>query len=270
AGVRYAVVRTERPGHATALAEGAAADGWGAVVAVGGDGTIHEVANGLTRAATHHGTTPPPLGIVSTGTGNDFVKLLGLSQVGPAEATRRLLEAQTRTLDIGRVGSGYFVNVVGTGFDARVAVEAQRVKRLRGMAVYLWALLKALRAHRTPIMRVVLDGQEVAHRPLTMVVVANGACYGGGFWVCPTAQLDDGFFDICVADAMSVPALLAFVPRVMRGTHVRQPEVHMYRARNVQVYIEEPLPVQADGEILAHDAQELVFELWPGGLTVLA
>ncbi|MCZ7573715.1 MAG: diacylglycerol kinase family lipid kinase [Ardenticatenaceae bacterium] len=268
AGADYEPVFTDRPGHAEVLAANAAAAGWPAVVAVGGDGTINEVVNGLVRAADGEPTTP--LGIISLGSGNDSVRLLDLPRQRPVAAARRLLAARARTIDVGRVGERYFLNGVGTGFDARVAIEAQQVQRLRGMAIYLWALLKALRAHRAPLIRVVLDGQEVAARRLTLVAVTNGACYGGGFWICPDARVDDGLLDICIADELSVPGILGFVPRVMRGAHVGRPAVHMYRARQIHLSSPEPLPVHVDGEILTGGAQELTFELLPHRLTVLA
>lgn len=268
AGAHYELVSTDRPGHAARLAEQAAMAGWPAVVAVGGDGTINEVVNGLMRAA---GSGPTiPLGIIGLGSGNDFLRSLDLPRQQPAAGAQRLLAARRRLVDVGCVGERYFTNGVGVGFDARVAIEAQRVQRLRGMAIYLWALLKALRFHRTPPVRVVLDGEEVASRRLTLVSVTNGGCYGGGFWICPDAQLDDGLFDVCVADELTVLNILGFVPRVMRGTHVGRPGVHMYRARQVHLSSPEPLPVHADGEILTDAAHELRFELLPGRLTVLA
>lgn len=267
AGVRYEAVLTDAPGHAQVLAAEAALAGWPAVVAVGGDGTVNEVVNGLVRAAD--GGPTIPLGIIGLGSGNDFLKMLDLPRQDPVAAARRLLVAQPRRIDIGRVDERYFINAVSVGFDARVAVEAQRVRRLRGMAIYVWALLKALRAYYAPSIRVVLDGQEVADRHLTLVAVTNGACYGGGFWICPQARVDDGLFDVCVADELSVFGVLKFVPRVMRGTHINSPQVHLYRARQVQLGSPEPLTVQADGEILTEAAHEVTLELLPGRLTVL-
>jgi diacylglycerol kinase (ATP) len=268
AGVRYRFARTEAPGHAESLAERAAREGWDVVVAVGGDGTVQQSAAGLMRAA---GTGPTvPLGIIGVGSGNDFIKLLDLPPQQPATAMRRLLEAKTRSLDIGRVGNRYFTNGVGIGFDAQVAIQASRIRRLRGLPLYGWALLKVLRSLHPPHIRLTLDGRTVADRNLTLVTVGNGACHGGGFWICPDARPDDGLFDVCIADAVSLPRLLRLLPKVMRGTHVHLPEVQVLRARHVHLSSPDPLPVHADGEILADTAHELELELLPGRLTVLA
>jgi diacylglycerol kinase (ATP) len=268
AGVRYERAVTEAPRHAEALAERAAGDGWDAIVAVGGDGTVQQAAAGLMQAA--NGGPTLPLGIIGVGSGNDFIKLLDLPQQQPEAATRRLLQSHPRSVDIGRVGERYFTNGVGIGFDAQVAIQASRIRYLRGLPLYGLALLKVLRALRTPHMRITLDGETVIDRRLTLATIGNGGCHGGGFWICPDARTDDGLFDVCVADAMSPPQLLRLVPRVMRGTHVRMPEVHVHRARHVHITSPDPLPVHADGEILGDAVHELELELLPGRLTVLA
>lgn len=267
ASAEYEVALTERPRHATELAERAARDGWSAVVAVGGDGTVHEVANGLLRASA--GETTRPLGIIGVGTGNDFIKRLGLPRRHPAKAAARLLHAEPRQVDAGRLDEEYFTNGVGVGFDARVAIEARRVRGLRGMAVYAAALVRVLRHHRTPRMRLHLDGRLIVDRPLTLITVANGPCHGGGFWLCPDARLNDGALDLCVADALTPAQLLPLVPRVMRGTHVTRPDVQMLRGHSVHISSDEPLPVHADGEIYSEAAHELKLEVLPGRLTVL-
>ncbi|MBA4158931.1 MAG: diacylglycerol kinase family lipid kinase [Gemmatimonadetes bacterium] len=268
AGVRYGIVTTEAPRHAEAIAERAAGDGWDAVVAVGGDGTVQQVAAGLMRAAD--GGPTIPMGIVGVGSGNDFIKLLDLPQQQPEAAARRLLEGRIRRVDIGRVGERYFTNGVGVGFDAQVAIRASRIRHLRGMPLYGWALLKVLRSLQTPRIRLLLDGVEVMNERLTVVTIGNGACHGGGFWICPGARPDDGLFDICVAEALTPLQLLRVIPAVMRGTHVTRPDVQILQARHVHISSPDPLPVHADGEVLAEAVHELELELLPGRLTVLA
>ncbi len=268
AGAHYELVHTDGPRHAEQLAQAAIAEGYQKVVAVGGDGTVQEVANGLVRAA--NGGPTVPMGIIGLGSGNDFIKLLGLPGSRPAEAARRLLTAQPRTVDIGLVGNRYFTNGVGIGFDSRVAVEARKIRRLRGFAIYALAVAKTLRTHRTPCMRVVIDGEQVAERDVTLVTVSNGACHGGAFWLCPQARLDDGLLDICIADALSAVGVVKVIPSLMRGTHLSHPAVRMYRGRQVHITSAEPLPVHADGEILYEGAQELEIEILPRQLTVLA
>lgn len=269
AGTRYRVHRTRARGHAVDLAAQAVAEGWPAVLAVGGDGTVHEVVNGLVGASGEAAT--PPLGIVPLGSGNDFVKLVGLPPGSGRRAAEQLLRATPRCVDVGRMNGELFTNGVGIGFDARVAAAAQRVRRLRGMAIYGWAVLQVLSTHRTPRMHVTIDGETVvADEPLTLVTVGNGACHGGGFWICPAASIDDGLFDVCIAEAMTVPRLLGVLPRVMRGRHVGRPGVRMLRGRRIEIRADEPLPIHTDGEVVTQPLQQLDFEVLPGRLTVLA
>jgi len=262
-GARVQLAPTRGRGHATELAQEAATAGWPVVVAVGGDGTVHEVVNGLMRASA--AGEAPALGIVPVGSGNDFALLAGIPR-DPAEAARRIASGTERRVDVGRVGERWFTNGVGVGLDARVAVEANRSRRFKGIGIYLWALAKVLRGFTPPVMRVEIDGTEVLERPMTLVTVGNGGRHGGGFWICPSARLDDGLLDVCVCDGLSKPRILRLLPKVMRGTHAGESCVHMRTARRVRIASESPVAVHADGEILAEDARELEIEIEPGRL----
>jgi diacylglycerol kinase (ATP) len=277
AGVEAKVRLTRGHGHAVELAEQAAHDGWPAVVAVGGDGIVHEVANGLMRAAGEQPTIP--LGVIPAGSGNDFAKMIGAYGTRPTEAAERLCSAVPRRVDIGRVtrwsaetaypAVWHFTNGIGLGFDAQVGVRASRIKHLHGMMIYAVALLQVLRQLRTPSMRVVLDGREIADRPLVVTTVSNGACHGGSFWLCPHAIVDDGLFDVLIADARSVWDLTRLIPSVMRGTHLGAWGVELHRGQRVSVASDEPLPIHADGEIVGHAVREIEMQILPGRLTVL-
>jgi diacylglycerol kinase (ATP) len=268
AGAQVEVVETARRGHATELAEAAVRAGWPAVVAVGGDGTVHEVANGLMRASDGRAESAAALGVVAVGSGNDFALLAGLSR-DPAEAARRLLSRPERRVDVGRAGERWFTNGIGVGLDARVAVEANRNRRLRGIGIYLWALARVLRSFRPPVIRVETSDGEVMERPLTLVTVGNGGRHGGGFWICPDAVIDDGLLDVCVCDGLGKLQILRFLPKTIRGTHVGASCVHMRRVTGVRITSDTPLPVHADGEILSEDARELEIEIAPGRLRLL-
>jgi diacylglycerol kinase (ATP) len=265
-GAAHVIVLTERRGHAAELAEAAARDGWPAVVAVGGDGTVHETVNGLMRAAGDSASVP--LGIVGVGSGNDFAQLAGVPR-NPAEAVRRIVAATARAVDVGRVNGRWFSNGVGIGLDAAVAVEVDRGRRFRGIFMYLDALGKVLRRFRPPRMTVDVDGERLADGRMTLVTVGNGGRHGGGFWICPDARIDDGVLDVCLCDELGTMGILGFLPRVMRGTHVGARCVHMHRARRVRVASPDPLPVHADGEIVADAAHEVEIEIFPGRLRVL-
>jgi YegS/Rv2252/BmrU family lipid kinase len=267
AGAVHTIVQTVRRGHAAELAEAAARDGWPAVVAVGGDGTVHETVNGLMNAAD--GGPSVPLGIVGVGSGNDFARLAGVP-TDPAEAVRRLVRAGPRAVDVGSVNGQWFSNGVGIGLDARVAIEVDRGRRFRGIFMYLDALAKVLRVFRPPHMTVEVDGVRLADAPMTLVTVGNGGRHGGGFWICPDARIDDGVLDLCMCDALGTLGILSFLPRVMRGTHTGAKCVHMHRALHVRVTSPDPLPVHADGEIIADSAREVDIRIHPGRLRVLA
>jgi YegS/Rv2252/BmrU family lipid kinase len=277
ANARFEIVSTERRGHAAELAERAVREGWSAVVAVGGDGVVHEAANGLVRIA---GDAPSlPLGVIPVGSGNDFAKMLDVPVHRPADAVRRIIAAEPRRVDIGRVsrhrmgagpeGEWYFTNGVGVGFDAQVATHARGIQRLRGVAIYAWALVKALRELKSPHIRVTVDGQLLADRPLILTTISNGPCHGGSFWLCPGARIDDGQLDVLVADARRLTAVIALLPRVVAGKHLHQAGVYLRRGTRVDLYSDERLPIHADGEIVADWVQEMVIEILPGKLTVL-
>jgi diacylglycerol kinase (ATP) len=265
---RLELVETKARGHAVELAAAAHDDGFDLVVALGGDGTVNEVVNGLMAAAGSDGV-PVPLGIIPIGSGNDFAALAGVPR-NPREAVRRLLAAEPRAIDVGRVGDRWFTNGVGVGLDARVAIEAAKVRRLRGIAIYVWALARILRRFRPAHMRVELDGVLEVDRPMTLVTAGNGGRHGGGFWICPDAEVDDGLLDVCMCDALSRPGVLSFLPRVMYGGHVNASCIHMRRVRHVRITSDEPLPVHTDGEIFSEGTHEVIIEIHPGRLRVLA
>jgi diacylglycerol kinase (ATP) len=277
-GASYELVRTTRRGEAAELAEAAARDGWPAVVAVGGDGAVHEVANGLMRASGDEESVP--LGVIPAGSGNDFVKMLGLRARHPEEAVRRLVAAVPRGADIGKVfahdledgpvGPWYFTNGIGLGFDAQVAVHASKIQKLRGLAIYALAVVRTLRDLRNPHFRISVDGREVADRTLILATIANGPCHGGSFWLAPGASIDDGALDVLVADARNVGEVLTLIPAVMRGKHLGARGVHVLRGTRVEVRSDELLPIHADGEIVAKGVRSLSVELLRGKLTVLA
>jgi diacylglycerol kinase (ATP) len=259
----FELVRSSYPSHAQHLAAAAAEhDRYRAVVAVGGDGTINEVVNGLLGSSM-------PLGVIPIGTGNDLVKMLDLPANRPLLAAQRLRDAQPRSVDVGVANGRAFINGLGCGFDAQIAVENQRPSRLRGFAVYLVALLRALRHYQAPSMRVHFDGQTI-EQPMLLTTVGNGRCHGGGFWVTPDAQIDDGVFDLCVCAAMRLDEILRHVPKVLRGRHTRLKQVHMARARQITIEAAAPVPVHVDGEILGAALQRVVVEIRPGAISLLA
>ncbi|MBI3943146.1 MAG: diacylglycerol kinase family lipid kinase [Chloroflexi bacterium] len=260
-------VTTDGPQQAVHLAHQAAAhEHCHIVVAAGGDGTINEVGNGLMRAREEG--VEVTMGIIPLGSGNDLVKSLEIP-TSTALACRRLAEGRPRLIDVGRVGTTYFFNALGFGFDSLVAMEARKMHRLRGLPLYLAATLRTLLlTYNTPRVRLVFDDNTI-EQEVTMLAFANGRCYGGGFWIAPQAEIDDGLSDVVIVDSLRRLRILGFIPHVMRGTHLGKAGVSLVRSRRVTVTSREPLPVQADGEILFTDARHLEIELLPSALRVL-
>lgn len=269
-GLDFDLVQTRRPWHAAELAEQAVAEGFEIIVAAGGDGTTHEVVNGL-MAASPDGQTAM-LGIIPIGSGSDFASAVGIPADLPG-ACRRLVHGQLRKVDIGLItmpgrSPQYFDNTLGIGFDGAVTLEARKVKRLRGIALYLPAVLKTVFLYyRAPMVTVSCDGEEMSLRAL-MVCIANGPREGGGFFVAPRAQPDDGVFDVCIAREVGRLAMLGLIPHFMRGSHVDLEPITMTRARSVTVASSEELVAHMDGEILCTTGHEVRCEILPQRLSV--
>ncbi|HEX9282731.1 MAG TPA: diacylglycerol kinase family protein [Gemmatimonadales bacterium] len=262
------VERTEGPGHGVELAARAAREGANRVVAVGGDGTVHEVANGLLRdvGAQH---APPLLGVVPTGTGNDFAKLVGVYRHAPVRAVRRLVTAHPAAFDVGCVLGEYFVNSTGFGFGPEVVRVRNGMPGLKGFLSYLLPVFHAFASFRPPLFEVRAAGfAETGY--MMMVEVCNGTTAGGSYKFAPGAEPGDGRLDVCLVRRVSLPRFLLAVPRVMRGTHTRMREVTLFQTREVTIRsLEAPLLLHLDGELREPGTDECTVRVEPGRLNVL-
>ncbi len=270
-GVDYDLVHTDAPGHGIELAHRAATARYERVVAMGGDGTADEVVNGLLLAAEQGHEAV--LGVIPVGSGNDFAYAIGIP--GDLEgACQRLAEGQIRTVDVIRATVDgqprIFDNSVGIGFDADVALVTRKMKRLRGFLMYLWGVFRVLAANgKWPYpMRITVDGQPLPHQAVTLITVANGPRAGGGFYLTPNAQPDDGLLDVCVADRLGRLGILQLLPHAMKGTHVNKKSVTMLQGRHVLIEADRGLPGHVDGEILCTKGRRIEFEILPGRLKV--
>jgi len=273
-GIPYRLVMSEQRGQAIELARQAVEQGWERVIAAGGDGTVNEVINGLMDASQTAGSSPV-LGVIPVGRGNDFCHAVGIP--GDFEqALHTLLSTTIRTIDLGQVKGGlfpsgrYFGNCVGVGFDAVGTIEAARLPRLGGFLSFFLAVLKTIVVyHRAPQVRLVFDGEELT-LPVLMVSIMNGQRLGGGFWMAPDSQIDDGCFDLCIVRQVSRGRILSLIPHFMRGTQGSQPEVKTARAAKLLIEaVQGVLPAQTDGEIICIEGTELEVEILPAALQVL-
>jgi diacylglycerol kinase (ATP) len=238
---------TTRGGQAEEVAARAAADGRDRVVAVGGDGTIQEVVNGVLGAGAS-----TSVGIVPVGSGNDLARSLGLPS-DPAEAWTLAIGRATRRIDAAVAVNGvgqrrWFASAGGIGFDAQVAAAmSSRRGWQSGRVGYLLTTLTELRRFDNRHLQIVLDGELVERRAL-LVAIANGPYYGGGMRIAPDAAPDDGWLDLCVVGDVSRLTAIRELPNLYRGTHVRHPAVSIHRARRVEVSGDEPTHAHLDGE----------------------
>ncbi len=264
---------TEYPTHATELAEQAAHEGYDIVASLGGDGTVHEVVNGLMRLPPER---RPKLGSVPIGSGNDFSSNAGVSKETEV-AMQRLFAGEPRRFDIGKLTDNtghteYWDNTLGIGFDATVTIRSLQSKRLQGFAMYLWAvILTILRNHEAPLMTVKTDREGFEQEAL-MLTMCNGPREGGGFFVAPSAKPDDGILDYVIIKHVSRLMMFRLIPEVMNGTHGRFSQVRMGQFRELNLKLAKPMTIHADGEVMAgftSSVTELKVEILPGALEVI-
>jgi diacylglycerol kinase (ATP) len=247
-GLTFESAWTIRRGHATDLARRAAGAGWPLVVAVGGDGTLNEVVNGVTDAP---GTPLATTGAILTGRGRDARRNFGLA-ADWRHAARRLVEGDDVSFDLGAAEwtdgtRRFFVSAAGAGFDAAVARRAVSRGGF-GTLPYVLALVEGLVAHRPIPMTIQADGGAEQAAPLTMVVVANGAYYGGGMKIAPPADPRDGVLDLVAIGALTRAELLRWLPAVYRGAHLANPKVTLRHVRRATIAGPSPIPTHVDGE----------------------
>ncbi len=262
---------SENPEHVRQLTEQAVATGVDAVLIAGGDGTIHHAVQVLANSDI-------PLGIIPCGRGNDLVRALGIPL--DAEAAAEVIARQhLKAIDLGQVMAAkgktsderqaettepfaplavpspvprpsprFFCGIVTCGFDSEVADFAHRHRQIPGGWVgYFGAALLLLARYRFKTVRVRGDGWAFEGETL-LVATANCPAYGGGMWIAPTAQLDDGLLHVCIVRATSKWRILRLLPTVFSGEHVREPEVSLHPAKQVHLDSDEPIPLFADGE----------------------
>lgn len=258
----HKTVLTEQTGHAAALAE--CATDYDLVVACGGDGTVHEVLNGLMAIPV---STRPALGVLPTGSGNDTRRTLGV----PKDLTQAALVLGTgerRRFDVGLCNGIYFNNSFAAGLDAKVtakAVEYKVTKRRSGLWLYLTALLHVLFHELDSFdLRVAFDGGASESHDTLIVAVTQGQTYGGGFRITPEAIPDDGLFDVCMLDPFSLPEALVRLPFLIVGKHTRMKPTHMSRHTSLVIECDSPVPAQIDGEVLLESRYDIT--MLPGAI----
>jgi diacylglycerol kinase (ATP) len=256
-GLAYEIFTTIGPGDATRFAREALEAGGRFVVAVGGDGTVHEVVNGMLAADGTPIVEDAVLGVVAAGSGSDFIRTFGL----PGDATRacsHLTGDNTYPLDIGRVrytttpgheDARYFVNVAEAGLGAAVTARAERMSSRLGQSKYFLGFWLTLPRFKLAHVRIQAD-RKTYEGPAYMVVVGNAQYYGGGMKVSPRSYPGDGVLDVLVFKGPKSDSF-TLLPKIYRGEHIPNDHIEEFRVkRELTVEADRPLPIEADGEVL--------------------
>lgn len=274
-GLDYEVLTTQAQGDGTTLARKALKEGATTVVAVGGDGTIHEVVNGFYE--DDRPLNPDArLGILPVGTGSDMIKTLGIP-VSDDGAIAVLQRGQARAIDLARLSyvdpqgrevQRLFINIASAGLTGAV-IDAMRHMPgfIGGSAAYMLASVTTLLTFKAFPLHLTVDGVDRPTEKAMMVVVGNGRYFGGGMHVLPQSQPDDGLLDVVILKEQSVPELLMNFPKLYAGTHLNLPFVELLKAKKVTLSGAQPLLVEVDGE--QPGVTPATIEVMPQALQVL-
>lgn len=265
AGGRGELALTDAPGAAGQMAATAARAGR-SIIAVGGDGTLSEVVNGILATGQR-----VPLGIIPAGSGNDYACGTLKLPRDPMKALEIALTATPAPMDAGAVNGRYFINSLGVGIDANIAARAEKLKRLpllRGKALYQVASVYEVlfQYHRCPQLRVSLDGASQDERAYALAAATIGPTYGGGFRINPTADATDGLLDLCLIVKPAQMRALQLLPMVKQGKHSDQREVRHLRVQSLMMEATHPIYAHCDGEVFTD--QRFDARILPGALLV--
>jgi YegS/Rv2252/BmrU family lipid kinase len=257
--VAFRTVRTRSLEHGIEEALRAAEAGEVPVV-MSGDGLIGQVGGALAESEV-------PLGIIPGGRGNDFARALEIP-TDPAGAASVLAAGEERRIDVGEVNGRRFLCIASCGFDSEANRRANETRLIRGNLVYAYAALRTLATWKPANFTVSIDGGEPVHNRGYSVSVANSKAFGGGMFIAPDAELDDGVFDVVLSAATGKLRFLANLPKVFKGTHVEEEEIRVLRGSEVEVRADRAFPVYADGEHLSDLPASL--RVLTGALRVIA
>jgi diacylglycerol kinase (ATP) len=253
-GIEFEGKETECPGHAIDLACDAVKKGYKYIVAVGGDGTISEIVNGIHKA---DGLNNVALGVISTGTGADYIRALGIPR-NFEDACKKLVNPVTRNVDVGMVecmnkgeaNNRLFVNFAGIGFAAEIVrATTQKYKAMGKVSAYLLGLFTTLVSYKNKDVDIVIGG-EMERKRICTVIMGNGQYGGGGMYTTPKAVIDDGLLDVLIIGDLSKPDLLRSLPTIYKGTHLSHPKVSLKKAESVTINPVIQMAIQADGDIV--------------------
>jgi YegS/Rv2252/BmrU family lipid kinase len=265
---------TVYPTHAIELARQAAEEGCDLVIAMGGDGTVHEVMNGLMQIPAEK---RPVMGIVPIGSGNDFAYSIGVTQKSSHALAHALKAENVRPVDIGLMTDEhgrqeYFDNTLGIGFDAVVTIRSHKLPIVKGFLMYLTAVIQTIILNHNPASVKVETDAETWEDKLLMFTLCNGPREGGGFMLSPDSKNNDGVMETVAVTKVSRATMFRLVPEFMKGTHMRFKQVRMGQFKRLTLTSDLPLYIHADGEVFTSfgsNLKKVSFEIMPKALRVV-
>lgn len=257
AGSEYEIAYIQGPGDGARLSREAIAQGFELVAAVGGDGTVNEVGQGIV------GTTAA-LAVIPAGSGNGFARTLGIP-LDHRAALRLLLAPEIRAMDAGTINSRYFFNMAGIGLDAAISKRFEQYSR-RGLGIYFLAGIKTYFAFAAAPVTIHHAGETAALEPMVLSI-ANGPQYGSGAIIAPRARVDDGMLDVCILEKLPAWRAAANVYRLFNGTIDRMKGYRSFQTSALTIERPEPGVIHVDGEPCMEQAR-LEIRVLPGTLRV--
>jgi diacylglycerol kinase (ATP) len=265
---------TVYPTHAIELAKQAAEEGCDIVVAMGGDGTVHEVMVGLMQIPENK---RPMMGIVPIGSGNDFAYSMRITK-DPAHALANALKAEDiQAVDVGKITdehgrTEYFDNTLGIGFDAVVTIRSHKIPIVKGFLIYLVAVIQTIILNHNPAKMQMETETKKWEQDLLMLTLCNGPREGGGFMLSPNSKNNDGKMEFLTVTKLSRATMFRLVPEFLKGTHMRFKQVQMGEFKTFKISSDLPLYIHADGEVytsFGSNLHKIDFEVLPQAIKVI-
>ncbi|MDD3626988.1 MAG: diacylglycerol kinase family lipid kinase [bacterium] len=238
----YSISLTKDKHHGTEMADEAMHQGFDIIVAVGGDGTLHEVLQGIVGKDL-------TLGVIPFGSSNDFARTVKIPK-DIKEAVRIIAKGKVKKIDVGAVNDRFFINISSAGFDGEVVARLPKMRsKYLFSLVYILGVFKELFRYKKKNVKVIKDGEDLGDYKVNLVAVANGKFYGHNMKIAPKAKLDDGFFDVILIADFNPIRFISNFPKVFKGTHIYNKDVILFRCKEITLFSKERVFIQSDGEL---------------------
>jgi YegS/Rv2252/BmrU family lipid kinase len=259
---KYDISITHAPKEAIKIAKEGISKGHKIIVAVGGDGTINEVATGIMRGGKGI------LGIIPGGTGNDLARTLKIPE-NPREALRLILIGNSKKIDTCFVNNNLFLNIASIGLDSEVIKNIWKIRsRINGRISYVIGFIRTLLSYKYKILEIEIDNMHL-NEEVILAAIGNGKYYGGGMKICPSAIIEDGYFNVCVIRRINIVKLFLVFPSIFWGEHIKfKKYVNIYKGKEIKIKGLERLWLNIDGE-LKEIGEEASFTINNKGLNVV-